>query len=81
VKRLIRVLIAIDQVVNAMLGGDPRETLSGSAGRAVKGGKSWGRWVAGPIDLLFGKNHCSQQADLEQRRRTALAFFSLNTPG
>ena len=54
------VLIAADQLVNALLAGWPDETLSSRAWRWEKDGvRSWPRRV---IDRLFfwEKNHCYQ---------------------
>lgn len=48
-----QILIAIDQLANALLGGDADETLSARAHRQrVKGHRYWG-WTAGAIDKLF----------------------------
>jgi hypothetical protein len=72
--RLLGVLIAEDEAVNAALGGDPRETISGTVGRAcgltVFGERRWwgaaARWV---VDAVMGKGHCELQAEKEARRR------------
>ena len=55
-----QILIALDQLINALLGGDADETLSARAHRMrVKGHRYWG-WTAGAIDKLFfwQDGHC-----------------------
>lgn len=62
------VLVALDQFGNAMLGGDPDETISGRLGKWQRGdyGPGWrraGKVLGGVIDagafLLVGqRNHC-----------------------
>ena len=42
---ILRVLIAADQLVNALIGGNPDETLSSAAYRAEKEGRFWGFWI------------------------------------
>lgn len=63
------VLIAADQLVNALLAGWPDETLSSRAWRWEKDGvRSWPRRV---IDRLFfwEKNHCYQSYISEREGR------------
>ena len=65
-KRLKNILIAIDQLVNAICGGWPDETLSSAAHRMEKSGKrSWPRKL---IDALFffDKNHCAESYESER---------------
>lgn len=57
---LINLLIALDQLANTVLRGDPDETLSSRAHRMrMKGQPVWG-WTAKVIDRLFwfDKDHC-----------------------
>jgi hypothetical protein len=62
---LYNALIALDQFVNALTGGDPDMTLSGRMGRAVAEGrcKLCGLicWLLGLID----KDHCALAAKNE----------------
>ena len=51
--RLKNILIAIDQLLNAVLGGAPDETLSSRAHRAREEGKPGWRHVARLIDTLL----------------------------
>lgn len=66
-----QVLIAIDQVGNALAGGWADETLSSRAWRAEKSGRRWGGFVRTIIDRMFffEKNHCRQAFESERRRR------------
>lgn len=66
-----QLLIAIDQVGNALLGGMADETLSARAWRMhIKGHRWWG-WTARAINVLFfwQSNHCRGAYDAEIRRR------------
>lgn len=70
---ITRLLIAIDQLVNVLLNGEPDETLSSRAHRMrVKGQPYWG-WTAGFIDLLFfwQPDHCRQAYESERQRLQA----------
>lgn len=51
--RLKNILIALDQLANAIANGSPDETLSSRAHRARVAGKPGWRRVAGVIDRLF----------------------------
>lgn len=71
--RLLNVAIALDQLANALLAGQPDETLSSRAHRMrVKGHRWWG-WTADAIDLLFffDPHHC-ERAHLSELRRLQL---------
>lgn len=71
--RLLNVAIAVDQLANALLAGQPDETLSSRAHRMrVKGHRWWG-WTADAIDLLFffDPHHC-ERAHLSELRRLQL---------
>lgn len=67
----IRVLLAIDQLLNTLIGGSPDETLSAASYRMNRDGRFWG-FLMHPIDLLFfwqGPNHC-RNAYLKELART-----------
>ena len=67
----IRILIAIDQLFTALLGGWPDETLSSYAWRLERQGKPAGRIFRPLIDWLFaweGPNHCERAAMYERMR-------------
>ncbi len=64
-----RTLIALDQLLNTLLGGWPDETLSSRAWRWEKDGvRSWPRRF---IDMLFflDQNHCLESFDSERLGR------------
>lgn len=67
----MQILIAIDQLANALLGGHADETLSARAHRMrEKKHRYWG-WTAGAIDRLFfwQAAHCKQSYESELQRR------------
>ena len=69
--RAKRILIALDQLVNAAFNGWPDETLSSRAYRwELKGKRGWPRRA---IDALFffDPHHC-ERADLSEQRRLQL---------
>lgn len=59
----INVAIAVDQLFNALLGGDLDETLSSRAAKLAKAGL---RWPARLIDLLLGRGHCEQAQEPDE---------------
>jgi hypothetical protein len=66
------VLIAIDQLINTLVGGEPDETLSSAAFRMHEQGKFWG-WTMHLINgLFFDSAHCAN-AYLSERNRKHLA--------
>lgn len=69
--RLKNILIALDQLANAIANGSPDETLSSRAHRARLAGKPGWRRVAGVIDRLFwwDKDHCRESWLAERHRR------------
>lgn len=69
--RLKNILIAVDQLLNALLGGSPDETLSSRAHRAREAGKPGWRHVARLIDTLlwFDREHCRTSYEAECERR------------
>lgn len=63
--RLHNILVAIDEVANAMLGGRAKQTVSGSVGRALIAGRWWAPPVAWLLALVFGRGHCQRAAERE----------------
>lgn len=51
-------LIAIDQLLNAVFAGYPDETLSARAWRWSRDGKR--DWPRSVLDFIFGANHCQE---------------------
>lgn len=60
---IINILIALDQLGNALFGGSPDETLSARAWRSESNGKMLGMVFRPLIDGLFWvieRNHCEK---------------------
>lgn len=75
-----QVAIAIDQLINALLGGYADETLSARAHRMrVKKQPYWG-WTANMIDrgFFWQKAHCEAAYKAEQQRKHLPAEFQCN---
>lgn len=68
-QRLVGFLLGEDEALNALGGGQSRETISGTVGRALEAGAWWAKPVAAVIDGLLGEGHCLAQAAKEQARR------------
>jgi hypothetical protein len=70
-KRLKNVLIALDQLINAVFGGWPDETLSSRAWRwHVFGKRSWPRKAIDKVFGFFGDaNHCLESFLSEREGR------------
>lgn len=73
---LLKLLIALDQLLNAALGGWPDETLSSAAHRAHAQGKPAG-FLRNVIDALFfwQPDHCRRAYRAEQLRRQSPPEF------
>ena len=54
---LLNFLILLDEFGNTVTGGDPGETISSRAGKAMQEGKTWGCVLCRFLNL-FQKNHC-----------------------
>lgn len=69
---LINILIGLDQLLTAIVGGYPDETLSSYAWRLERQNKLGGRIFRPLIDWLFtltGPDHCKRSFDDERLRR------------
>jgi hypothetical protein len=69
---LLNVAIALDQVLNALRGGSPDETLSAAAWRTEQKGRLLGRVFRPLIDLTFTlleKEHCRKSFESERDGR------------
>lgn len=78
---LLAILIALDQLANAVLGGSPDETLSARAWRMEQKGRPAGRYLRPFIDALFWPigqaNHCQDAYISELNRRQYPAAYTL----
>lgn len=57
-KYLLNILIAVDELGNSILGGNPHETISARLGREYPNSE-----LRKFVDFLFNKNHCRDVAD------------------
>ena len=65
-----RTLIAVDQLINTLLGGWPDETLSSRAYRLAIEGTTWPMRCIDAVARLFGDvNHCERSFDSERLGR------------
>lgn len=58
-------LIALDQTVNALLGGDPDETISSRAGKAQGEGKRWACVLCRLLNV-FDRDHCVKSIEPDE---------------
>lgn len=66
------ILIAVDQLLNTLLGGWPDETLSSRAYRLALVGSPWPMRVIDVLALVFGdKDHCRESYESERTRAQA----------
>lgn len=72
-KYLILLPLALDCLLNMLLGGSIRETLSSRAHRMRVKPQPYWWWLAGVIDGIFfwQPAHCRRQAEAEQRHGSA----------
>ncbi len=75
---LLNILIAIDQLFNALLLGSPDETLSSRAYRAWLLDRIFGKIFKPLIDVLFffDKEHCYRAYMAEVRKKQLPKVFS-----
>lgn len=61
------ILIALDQLINTLLGGWPDETLSSRAYRLAVEGTAWPMRMIDAVARIFGDvNHCEASFDSER---------------
>jgi hypothetical protein len=65
------VLIALDQLVNAFAGGDPDETLSSRAAKAMQEGKRWACVLCRLLDFIQA-NHCLRSLEPDEGARAVI---------
>lgn len=65
---LWNLLLALDQFVNTLAGGDPDETISSRADKAQRAGKAWGCVLCRLLSKLQ-KNHCRQSVEPDEGSR------------
>lgn len=67
--RLLNTAIAEDEALNALGGGKPQETISGTIGRGLLRGYWWAKPARAVVDGIFGNGHCAKQAAKEAAYR------------
>jgi hypothetical protein len=70
---MYNVTLACSQFSNAVLGGDPDESLSSRLGRAEQDEVWPVKYAVSPAaDLLIGPNHCWRSVEVEESRKLEL---------
>jgi hypothetical protein len=64
-ERAWRIAIGYDHMGNAAAGGDPAETISARAYRAMQNGRRWGCVLCRLLEL-FQKDHCAKAYEAER---------------
>lgn len=62
------ILIALDQLGNAFLFGDPDETISSRGAKAARDGKAWGCILCKLLDYI-DPNHCVKSLEEDEGSR------------
>jgi hypothetical protein len=65
------VLVALDQLGNALTLGDPDETISSRAGKQVKAGKWWAVALCKLLHL-FDRGHCEKSIEGDEGKNEVL---------
>jgi len=73
---LFRVLVAIDQLANTLLGGRPDHTISGRVGYHALQGKTWAKAAERVINFLFffDPDHCQKSIEWDEVNKPLLRF-------
>lgn len=71
-KYIWNILIAIDQLANTVLGGDPDETISSRAGKYVREGRGWFPCVLCKLLHFIDKNHCEKSIEEDEGKDRVL---------
>lgn len=66
--RLLNTAIAGDEALNALGGGLPTQTISGTIGRGLIRGYWWAKPARAVVDGIFGAGHCATEAAKEAAR-------------
>lgn len=64
----LNLLIALDQLGNAIVAGDPDETISSRAGKAQRAGRRWGCILCRMLDW-FERDHCAKSIEPDEGAR------------
>lgn len=74
---ILNVLIAIDQLGNALLLGDPDHTISGRLGRSSRAGCKWCRWFCLLLSKLDPRDgdHCINSIEADRGEASIIYRF------
>lgn len=64
-------LLMIDETFNTLTGGDPGETISSRAGKAMQEGDTWACVLCRFLNL-FQKDHCIKSIEADEGSRAVL---------
>jgi hypothetical protein len=64
-RKAFRILVALDQLLNAILNGYPDETISSRAAKAARRGERWG-CVLCRILHWIDRDHCERVIELDE---------------
>jgi len=67
---LLNLLIAIDQLINTILLGDPDETLSSRMGKYAVNGRGWIPCQLCKLLNIFDKDHCIKSIEQDEGKRS-----------
>lgn len=62
---ILNILVAIDQLINAIFKGDPDETISSRAAKSAIEGRAWGCYLCKFLNYLE-ENHCEKQIEYDR---------------
>ena len=65
---LINILVALDQLLNTIFGGDPDETMSSRAGKDRDRGRIVGCILCKFLDI-FERDHCTKSIERDRGKR------------
>lgn len=74
-KYIINVLLGIDQLGNAIMFGDPDETISSRAGRVWPG--TWWQWFIDHL-MFWQTNHCHKAIEPDEGKNDLLFPRNVN---
>ena len=66
---LWNLLVALDQLANTILAGDPDETISSRAGKYVLRGRGWFPCQFCKLLAMFDQNHCEKNIEYDEGKK------------
>lgn len=74
------ILVALDQLVGAIFGIDPDETLSSYVGKKRDAGRAWAKPIAAFLDWL-DPNHTTKYQEPDEGSNSVWVWLKENKPG